>query len=79
MVAWHGSHDLMRHPKPLENDMQFLKEPKDYAKELSPFLNIMSLDDIVERVARFPGAGPKYLNELRTALVLESGEATTIC
>tara|TARA_R110001592_G_scaffold304063_1_gene576427 strand:+ start:91 stop:321 length:231 start_codon:yes stop_codon:yes gene_type:complete len=48
-----------------------LKNPKEYADELSSFIGVISVDDIVKQVSSFPGIGPKYLEDLRTRLELE--------
>jgi len=48
-----------------------LKNPKEYADELSSFIGVISIDDIVKQVSSFPGIGPKYLEDLRAGLELE--------
>ena len=48
-----------------------LKNPKEYADELSSFIGVISVEDIVKQVSSFPGIGPKYLEDLRTRLELE--------
>lgn len=47
-----------------------LKDPKEYADELSIFAGVASVDDIVNQVSSFPGIGPVYLKDLRAALEL---------
>ena len=47
-----------------------LKNPKEYADELSSFIGVISVDDIVKQVSSFPGIGPMYLKDLRAALEL---------
>tara|TARA_R110000824_G_scaffold3567_1_gene17004 strand:+ start:299 stop:454 length:156 start_codon:yes stop_codon:yes gene_type:complete len=49
-----------------------LKNPKEYAKELSSYIGVISVDDIVKQVSTFPGIGPKYLADLKLELESEA-------